>query len=135
DWENHGLQLGANYIGEVLGNPTGGGRRGAIYEGRLELYLTVDLDKALGWSGGTFHVNAYQIHGRGLSANDLGNNLLVASGIESGRSTRLFDLWLEQLLWNDRVSVRIGQLVADDRIITHPDPRPFLQFTLRVARL
>jgi len=118
DWESHGVQLGANYIGEVLGNPTGGVRRGAIYEGRLELDLTVDLEKAVGWSDASFHVNAYQIHGRGLSANDLGNNLLVVSNVEALRTTRLFDLWLEQQLWDNLVAVRIGQLAADDEFIT-----------------
>jgi porin len=71
-----------------------------------------------GWSGATFHANAYQIHGRGLSANDLGNNLLAVSNIEAERTTRLFDLWLEQQLWNDLVAVRIGQLAADDEFIT-----------------
>ncbi len=30
DWENHGVLLGANYTGEILGNPTGGVRQGAI---------------------------------------------------------------------------------------------------------
>ena len=118
DWENHGVQLGANYVGDVLGNPVGGVRRGTTYEGRLELFLTVDLAKAVGWSGATFHANAYQIQGRGLSANELGNNLLVASGIEAARSTRLFDLWLEQQLWSGAIAVRIGQLAADDEFIT-----------------
>jgi porin len=117
DWENHGVLLGANYIGEILGNPTGGVRQGTIYEGRLEVLLNLDLEKIAGWSGATVHANAYQIHGRGLSANDLGNNLLVASNIEAERATRLFDLWLEQHLWSNLVSVRIGQLAADDEFI------------------
>jgi len=42
----------------------------------------------------------YQIHGRGLSANYLGNNLLTASNIEASRATRLFDLWLQQQLFD-----------------------------------
>ena len=117
DWESHGVQLGANDIGEILANPTGGVRRGAIYEGRLEVFVNLDLEKIAGWSGATAHANAYQIHGRGLSANDLGNNLLLASNIEAERSTRLFDLWLEQHLWTNLVSVRIGQLAADDEFI------------------
>jgi porin len=118
DWENHGVQLRVNYIGEILGNPTGGVRRGAVYEGRAEFALTVDLEKMAGWSGAAFHANAYQIHGRGLSANDLGNNLLAVSNIEAERTTRLFDLWLEQQLWNDLVAVRLGQLAVDDEFIT-----------------
>ena len=129
DWENQGVQLGANYIGEILGNPTGGVRRGAIYEGRLEVLLNLDLEKIAGWSGATIHANAYQIHGRGLSANDLGNNLLIASGIEAQRSTRLFDLWLEQQLWSNLVAVRIGQLAADDEFIVSQYASLFMNST------
>jgi porin len=115
--EKKGLKLGLNYIGEVLGNPVGGVKHGTIYEGRLEAVLELDLERAVGWTGGTFHVNAYQLHGRGLSANYLGNNQLTASSIEASRSTRLFDLWLQQTLFDDRLSVRIGQIAADDEFI------------------
>ena len=117
DWENHGVLLGANYTAEILGNPTGGVHQGAIYQGILQMQLTLDLQKIAGWSGATVQANAYQIHGRGLSATDLGNNLLVASSLEAERSTRLFDLWLEQQLWDNMVAVRIGQLAADDEFI------------------
>ncbi len=112
--EDAGVLIGADSIDEVLGNVAGGVRHGAIYEGRLELLATIDLEKTLAWPNATFHVNAYQIRGRGLSANDLGNNLLVASNIEATRSTRLFDLWLEQVLWNGALAVRAGQIAADD---------------------
>lgn len=109
-----GLELGVTYIGEGLGNPAGGVKRGAIYEGRLEMSLDIDLAKAIGWDGALIHANAYQIHGRGLSAKDLGNNFLVASSIEALRSSRLFDLWFQQELFDRRVSVRAGQIAADD---------------------
>jgi len=118
DLEKIGVRACLNYIGEILGNPAGGVRRGAIYEGLLEMLVNLDLERIAGWSGAVFHVNAYQIHGRGLSANDLGNNLLIVSNIEAERTTRLFDVWLEQRLWNDLVAVRIGQLAADDEFIT-----------------
>jgi porin len=112
-----GVTVCLNYIGEVLGNATGGVHRGAIYEGRLEMALNVDLEKLINWSGATFHVNAYQIHGRGLSANNLGN-ILTVSSIEAERTTRLFDLWLQQQLWDDLLSIRVGQLAVDDEFVT-----------------
>src|SRR6266852_4623811 len=43
--EEKGLKLGANETGEVLGNVTGGIKRGAVFEGRLEMLLDLDLDK------------------------------------------------------------------------------------------
>src|SRR6185503_13467004 len=84
-----GLDFTFTYIGEALGNLRGGQRRLGIYEGRFEMTFEANLEKALGWQGGTFHVTGYQIHGRGLSAHALGN-LLTTSGIEATRSSRLF---------------------------------------------
>lgn len=39
-----GYNLQLNYTGEVLGNPTGGVKQGAIYEGLLEMAVDGDLD-------------------------------------------------------------------------------------------
>ena len=88
-------------------------RQGAVGEGRLELFANVDLAKALGLSGLIFHANAYQIHGEGLTSHYLGN-LITVSNIEAPPSTRLFDLWLQQSLFDDTVSLRVGQIAADD---------------------
>jgi len=35
--QKYGVKFAATYIGEVLGNPSGGLKQGAIYEGRLNL--------------------------------------------------------------------------------------------------
>jgi porin len=116
--EDKGIVLGGDAIDEVLGNVSGGTKTGTIYDGRLELLATLDLDKLFAWPNATFHVNAYQTHGRGLSANDLGSNLMTASNIEAARSTRLFDLWIEQLLFDGALSIRGGQIAADDEFFT-----------------
>jgi porin len=116
--EDRGIVLGGDAIDEVLSNATGGTKTGAIYEGRLELFATLDLDKLFGWSDATFHINAYQTHGSGLSGNNLGGNLMTASNIEAARSTRLFDLWVEQLFFDGALSIRGGQIAADDEFFT-----------------
>jgi carbohydrate-selective porin OprB len=76
--EDKGILLGGDEIDEVLGNVTGGIKTGVIDEGRLELLATLDLDKLFGWSDATFHVNAYQTHGRGRSANQKGGHQMTA---------------------------------------------------------
>lgn len=127
--EDKGIVFGADTIDEVLANPTGGTRQGAIYEGRLELFTTIDLGKTLGWSGATFHTNAYWIRGRGLSANDLDNNILIASSIEAARSLRLFDLWLEQSFLDTALTIRAGQIAADDEFFISPTATIFINST------
>ncbi|MCB1545881.1 MAG: carbohydrate porin [Methylobacteriaceae bacterium] len=113
-----GFQIGLTYIGEGLANLSGGATRtGAIYEGRLEMTLDGQLDKITGISGLTMHVNAFQIHGRGVSTFNIGN-LMPISNIEATHATRLFEAWLQQEFLAGAASVRFGQLAADQEFIT-----------------
>ena len=57
--KNRGIDVSAIYIGEELGDVSGGMRRGFAYEGRAELTLEADLDKLMGWSGGL--VSCYRL--------------------------------------------------------------------------
>src|SRR5438105_12353175 len=91
-FQKYGIKFAATYIGETLGNVSGGLKQGAIYEGRLNLAVDVDLQKLAGWRELTFHANMFQLHGDGLSRSNL-NNFLFASGIEALPSTRLYEIW------------------------------------------
>lgn len=113
DW---GIQFNTTYIAEVFGNPTGGMRRGTIYTGRLDLGMDVDLEKVVGWTGATFHANMYQIHGQGLSRDYVGNLMLV-SGVEALPATRLYELWIEQSLFDGKLLVKVGQQASDVEFI------------------
>ncbi|HEV2650949.1 MAG TPA: carbohydrate porin [Rhizomicrobium sp.] len=106
--------MAADSIDEVLGVASGGARTGTAYNGRFEITATIDLGNTIGWTDATFHTNAYWTHGSGLAANGQLNSLMTASNIEAVPSLRLFDLWIEQLLFNGKLSVRAGQLAADD---------------------
>jgi porin len=114
-FEKYGVKFAATYIGETLGNVSGGVRQGTIYEGRLNLAVDADLQKLVGLRELTFHANMFQIHGDGLSRSNL-DNFLVASGIEALPSTRLYEIWFEQK-WGDKLALRSGQLAADTEFI------------------
>ncbi len=79
----HGVTFGLQEQAEILGNASGGTRRGAVFEGLLSMSAGVDTEKAGLWSGGTFNVSGYQIHGRGLSLNNLDNNANTVSSLEA----------------------------------------------------
>ncbi|CAN5398667.1 carbohydrate porin [soil metagenome] len=113
DW---GVQFNATYIAEVFGNVSGGMRRGSIYTGRLDLGMDADLEKIVGWSGAKFHANMYQIHGQGLSRDYVGNLMLV-SGVEALPATRLYELWIEQSLYDGKLLVKVGQQASDVEFI------------------
>lgn len=112
-----GLTYQLNYIGDVLANVSGGVRQGAFSLGRLELVVEGDLEKLAGWKGATAHLNAYQIHGTGLSREFVGN-LMPIDSIEGLPTTRLSEAWIEQKLFNDTVAIRAGQLAVDTEFMT-----------------
>src|SRR4051812_45485109 len=105
----YGVKFAATYIGEVLGNPSGGLKQGAIYEGRLNLAVDVDLEKLISVDKLTFHANMFQIHGDGLSRSNL-QNFFVVSGIEALPSTRLYEAYFEKQWGDNIVSLKAGQL-------------------------
>jgi porin len=112
-----GVTYGFIYTSEVIGNTTGGLRRGAIFEGLLEAYVEADLEKLAGFRGLSFFSNSFQIHGQGGPGNTLVGNMATISDIEALPSTRLSEIWLEQKLLGGAMSIRAGQLVADTEFL------------------
>src|SRR6267154_1471309 len=100
-YERLGIKFAATYIGEVLGNASGGFEQGATFEGRLNLAVDLDVDKLAGWHGLTAHANIFVIHGDGLSRTNL-RNFFVVSGIEALPTTRLYEAYVEQKFFHDK---------------------------------
>lgn len=107
-----GITYGLNYTGDVFGVASGGIRHSSSYSGLLEAILDVDFEKLAGWRGLTFHTSAFQIHGRGISGTSVGL-LNPVSNIEATPATRLFELWLEQELIKEKLTIRFGQMRVD----------------------
>ena len=101
------------YTNEVLGNVSGGIRRGPIYAGKLETAFTVDLDKLAGWTGMSGFANIFQIHDTGGLRDRSFQRLITVSNIEAFPATRLSELWLERRWDDNRFGLRFGQLTAD----------------------
>ena len=120
-----GLKLGITETSEVLGNLTGGIRQGARYEGVTDLNLSIDLRPLVHVRGNIF-ARAYQIHGRGLSGDNIGN-LNLASSIEAARTTRLYEFWYEQHFDNWRL--RIGQQTIGTEFFNPDSARLFVNST------
>lgn len=122
----YGLSFGLQETSEVLGNVSGGMNRGFDYDGLTQMALQLDTRRAFGFYGGTLNISALQIHGRNLSADNLGT-LQTASGIEADRATRLWELWYDQKFLNeDRLDVKIGQQSIDQEFITSQNAALFV---------
>ncbi|NRO99305.1 carbohydrate porin [Paraburkholderia sp. NMBU_R16] len=112
---DHGVTFNAQETSELYGNFSGGLSRGVSYDGVTQFGLNADTDKAFGLKGGTFFVDALQIHGHGITASRL-NSLQAASGAEAEATTRLWELWYQQAL-GDNFDVKIGQQSLDQEFI------------------
>jgi len=122
----YGVTFGLQETSEVLGNVTGGIHQGADYDGLTQMLVQLDTSRAFGWYGGTFNASALQIHGRSLSADNLGT-LQTASGIEADRATRLWELWYDQkFLDEDRLDVKLGQQSLDQEFMVSQNANLFV---------
>jgi porin len=111
-----GISFTGKYIGEVFTDAAGGFRQGSAYDGRFRLSLDVDFEKLAGLQGLTLHASALQIHGHGIDLLYVGS-LMPPSNIEASRATRLYELWFQKDFANGLLSIRAGQLAADQEFM------------------
>ena len=111
-----GIGVGGAYYAEPFYN-WGGFDEGGEYQGVLELYVNADMNKLGLWKGLCFYANGYQIHGNSITAANIGS-LMPVSSLEATDATRLFELWFEQTIIKDKLSVRIR--AARGRRGVHP---------------
>ena len=97
-----GIVLGLIYTGEEFGNPAGGYRQGAVYDGLLTAGLDIDFGKLAGWNGLKFHALAYDSHGVS-GTNVYTRDLNRFSSIDAYDSVRLFELWLQASFFDNAV--------------------------------
>jgi porin len=123
----NGIEVGGVYYGEAFGN-WGGFRQGVEYDGVLELYVKADMNRLGLWKGLCFHADGYQIHGVSITEANIGS-LMPVSNLEATPATRLFELWFEQHLFDDKLAVKFGQLAADAEFIISEGGGYFLNGT------
>ena len=62
-FEPRGVKVAVTYIGEGLGNGSGGLKRGAVYEDRFNFALDIDFEKLAGLKQLTLHSNVFRSTG------------------------------------------------------------------------
>lgn len=127
-FSDRGVDVGLTYTGEVFGLLSGGATTGASYEDLIDLEVNADLEKLMGWTGGTAHLSLYQIDNGGRNAADLVGSLTDPSNIDATPTFRLFTAYLEQALGRAG-SVRVGQIAADDEFLISSTAAPLIAST------
>lgn len=101
-----------NYVGEVLGNLSGGMNPGTIYEGALKVGLGINLEKLAGWENTVFYANFLYPHGSSLTQKYVGD-LNVVSNIDAYDSMRLFKCFVQKTFSQNHLSLRAGIMAVD----------------------
>lgn len=122
-----GLTYSFIYTHDMLANVHGGLRQGVVDQGKLEYNMTFDFEKLTGWRGLSFYTNMFFIHNTGRFRRDFVGGVNTIAAIEADQTVRLSELWLEQKFWNDKASLRVGQLAADVEFFFSALSFPFLQ--------
>ena len=97
-----GIDLFANYQGEVFGNVSGGAvldylgqtRQVASYDGLLTFGVNLDFGKLFGWSGAKLYFSVLELHGSSLTHESLGD-IAGFSNIYGYNTIRLGEVYLE----------------------------------------
>jgi porin len=131
DMLNHGVALTPTFIGEVLGNPSGGVRQGVITDGLLNVALDLNLDRmsdASFFDDTLIHANALYIYGQSLSSSFVGD-FSNTSNIAGYNSVRLQELWYQKQFWQKRLSLRVGNMAVDAEFFTSNSAALFINGT------
>lgn len=94
-----------------------GGLLPGQWSGQNLLYLDafLDLEKILGWNNALVGIG--YLHHRGSSAYPLTGDVQDFNGLDVGLTksrSELFELWIKQTLFDDRVSIRFGKMNANN---------------------
>lgn len=103
---NKGFAVEAVYTGEVFSNTVGGRHRASVYLDNVDLLMTFDMQKLLGWPGATLF-----LYGLGNQGDDPSENIgdaQTVSNIAAFSTWKLYEAWVQQNLLKYQMSFLVG---------------------------
>lgn len=111
--ENRGISLDAKLTLDWSANFHGGlMTRNEVYRHLLNVNLTLDTQKLIGWEGGTFFTSFQQHSGRN-GAERLTGDLQGFDNIDAEEFSQVSELWYEQRFLQNLLRVKIGKVDAN----------------------
>jgi porin len=121
---SQGVSFEALYTGEAVGNISGGIRTKATYLDDLDLKLSLDGQRLIGWPGARLFVYGLSTHGG--NPDQFIGDVQGVSNIAAPTGWRLFEAWIEQNASEDRLSVLFGQYDLSSEFYTLQSSNLFL---------
>lgn len=113
DLSKRGVDFEFFYVGSFAMNLHGGLDQGSAYQGGLLMALTLDSEKLVGYDGGTFNVSSIWLNGEKPFSDRYVGDLNKVNLVDFPNSFRLWELWYEQKFFEDKVSLKFGQMSID----------------------
>ena len=106
EFKSSGVDIQSHVIADIMGNVRGGVSQKTSLVENWELGLSLNLDQLIGWSGGSFQFSALQ--NNGSSPSSYIGDVQTANNIEAMQTIRLYELWIEQNLLENKLSLLAG---------------------------
>jgi porin len=114
-----GVDFSFTYTNNIAGNVTGGKQRSATYCDNIGFGVEFDLEKLIGWKGGTLTVSGLNRDGQSLSEIALGNQFTVQQ-VYGGQTAMYYALAFEQKLFDDKLAIKLGRFATGDDFASSP---------------
>ena len=117
--DDKGVEFSVTYTNNIAGNPVGGKQRSATYTDNVGFGVAFDLEKLVGWQGGTLTVSGLNRAGQSLSETAIGNQFTVQQ-VYGGQTAMYYALAFEQRLLEDKVAIKLGRFATGDDFASSP---------------
>ena len=113
DLSKRGVDFEFLYIMSNPHNVSGGIKTGDSYQGAMLMLLDLDSQKLAGYEGGHLHVAGVSLHGCDHFSDEHIGDFNKVNLVDFPSAWRLWELWYEQKFWNNKASLKFGQLAVD----------------------
>ena len=107
-----GITFGTTGSLEGYYNFTGGIKKGTAFAALLDANMNLDLEKLMGWKGGTFYVD-FEYHGGDNPTTKLVGDLQVFDKTNAAPFFQALELWYQQVLFNNKLRIKLGKVDAN----------------------
>jgi porin len=120
-WYDKGVDVSVKYMGDFAHNITGGKRQVSSYTDQIRFGAYLDLGKLMSWKGATFRLEIVDRNGDQLNQQAGLPTLMQFQAIHgNGSVARLTQFSLEQNLFDDHMSIKLGRLYATADFFSFP---------------
>ena len=132
-WASKGLTFDPYVIEDYVSVYKGGLIDNNTWLGRFDFVSEYDLEKAGLLKGGLLHVDVLNVHG-GLkpTADHMVGDLQTVSDIEATRSTRIYEGWYQQSLFDNRFSIKFGLVDLNSEFLVSDSGNLYINSSLNI---